>query len=273
MATTTSPFFAVPRTAHPTSAGPVDLPIFYYDTSYVVSLFVVDRAAAEAQVRHEGLRPALTWQNRAVAALASYDYRVSTVGPYFEVGLAIPVVPEDAPAGDRWGQVLRNEEDPKRDLGFAVLHLPVTTEAANVAGREIWGLPKFVTAIDVHHSGPTMSVRVDDPDTAEPIMTLDGRAGVGVPSPALPVMLYSHLDGQLLRTTVNGRGANTVYAGGGLRLRVGASQHPMAQTMRSLGMDGLTPWLTLTTHSGQSRLNQGTPVGQRTPVQDIAAER
>lgn len=255
-----SSFFAVPRAARPTSGGPVDLPILYYDTSYVMALFFADRAAVERLVGDDGVRPALTRGGRAVVALAGYDYRDSTVGPYFEVGLAIPVVPAGARRGERWLQVLRNEENPRRDLGFHVLHLPVTTPAADVAGREIWGLPKFVTGIDVRHVGRDIAVRVDDPAGGEPIMTLDGRAGPGVPSPALPVMLYSRLGGNLLCTTVNGRGRNTAYPGGRLRLRIGDSTHPMAATMRGLGLDGGKPWLVLAADAAQSRLNAGIPV-------------
>ena len=262
----TSSFFAVPRVPHPTSSGPVDLPILYYDTSYVMALFFADRTAAEDRIRDQGLRPALTRGGQAVVALAGYDYRDSTVGPYLEVGLAIPAVPADAPRGRRWLQVLRNEESPGRDLGFHVLHLPVTTEVADSAGRDIWGLPKFVTEIGVRHVGRDIMVRVDDPATGEPIATLDGRAGPGVRSPSLPVMLYSRLAGNLLRTTVNGRGTNTAYPGGRLRMRVGTSAHPMADTMRGLGMDGLKPWLVLTADSAQSRLNQGASVGNLLPV-------
>lgn len=259
----TSSFFAVPRVPHATSAGPVDLPILYYDTSYVMALFFADRAAAEDRVREQGLRPALTRGGRAVVALAGYHYRDSTVGPYFEVGLAIPVVPVGSSRGERWLQVLRNEESPNRDLGFYVLHLPVTTDAADTAGRDIWGLPKFVTGIEVRHVGRDIMVRVDDPAGKGPIMTLSGRAGPGVRSPGLPVMLYSRLAGNLLRITVNGRGPNTAYPGGQLRMRIGASTHPMAETMRSLGMAGRKPWLVLAADSAQSRLNQGTPVRQR----------
>lgn len=255
------PFFAVPRTTLETSEGPAEFPILYYDTSVVVALFSIDRDAAAAEVADQGLRPALTRSGSSVVFLAGYDYRVTSIGPYYEVGVAIPVVPVDAPSGNRWHQVLRDEEGPGRDLGYHVLHLPVSTAAANAAGREIWGLPKFVTGMDVRHSGREVLVRVDEPDGSGRIMELAGRAGPGIPAPSLPIVLYSTLDGQMLRTTVNVRGGNSLRPGGTVRLRIGDSGHPMAQTLRRLGMHNKRPVSLLTTHDFQSRLNLGVPIG------------
>ncbi len=255
------PFFAVPRTTLETSEGPAEFPILYYDTSVVVALFMVDREAADAEVRAQGLRLAMTRGSSSVAFIAGYDYRVTSIGPYYEVGLAIPVVPADARAGGRWQQTLRDVDSQGRDLGYHVLHLPVSTATADAAGREVWGLPKFVTSMDVRHSGRDVLVRVDDPAGGEPIMELSGRAGIGVPAPSLPIVLYSYLDDAMLRTTVNVRGGNTLRAGGGVQLRIGDSTHPMAETLRRLGLDGKRPLSLLTTHDFQSRLNLGTPIG------------
>lgn len=252
-------FFDVPRTTEETTAGPVDLPILYYDTSYVFAFFLVDQKAAAAQLDDDALRPAMNFRGKTLIGLANYQYRNSTVGDYGEVGIALPVVPRHARSGERWLQALHCVDNPDRDLGYQVLHLPVTTEAANAAGREIWGLPKFVTPISVHHSGRMVDVSVADPDGNGTIMNLFGRAGLGVRSPQVPVMLYSRLDGQMLRTGVNGRGPSVLRSGGGVRLSVGESTHPMAETLRSLGMDGMAPFAIQLTHASQSRLNQGVP--------------
>ncbi len=259
----TKPFFDVPRTTQETSAGPVDLPILYYDTSFVFAFFLVDQAAAAAQLDDPDLRMAMNIKDKTLVALANYQYRNSTVGDYGEVGLALPVVPKNAKPGERWLHPLRDVDNRNRDLGFRVLHLPVTTEAANAAGREIWGLPKFVTPISVNHSGRMIDVSVDDPEGNGSIMTLFGRAGLGCPSPQVPVMLYSRLNEEMLRTTVNGRGPATTRLGGSVKLRIGGSDHPMAHTLRELGMDGLSPFAVHTTHSSQSRLNAGVPVRLR----------
>lgn len=149
------------------------------------------------------------------------------------------------------------------ERGFSRASLnTIATAAANAAGRDIWGLPKFVTPIKVDHHGRMIDVSVDDPDGGEPIMSLFGRAGLRVPSPQIPVMLYSPHEGQMLRVTVNGRGPSTTYAGGKVRLKVGSGTHPMAESLRSLGMDGLTPFAIQTTHASQSRLNKGVPIGR-----------
>lgn len=258
----TKPFFDVPTTTQETSEGPVDLPILYYDTTYAFAFFWVDSELATAHLPDAELRTAMSYKGKTLAGLASYQYRNSTVGNYGEVGLAIPAVPVNSKPGERWLHALRSEESTSRDLAFRVLHLPVTTAAADAAGREIWGLPKFVTPIKVDHRGRMIDVTVADPDGGDPILSLFGRAGFGIPTPQVPVVLYSPHEGQLLRVTVNGRGPSTTYAGGKVRLQVGNTSHPMAETLRSLGMDGLTPFAIQTTHTSQSRLNKGVPISR-----------
>lgn len=257
------PFFAYPRTTLPTSEGEVDFPILYLDTSTLVAGFWVDAHAAAACLQGQDLRLAMTLGRRAMVMMAFYNYRVTTVGAYNEVGLAIPVVPRNAPAGTRWMQALTDVDSPRRDLGYYVVHLPVTTAAANAAGREAWGLPKFITPIDFEMQGRDVAMRVRDPDHPEAnagaICELNGRMGLGVPGPSIGVVLYSQLNGQKLRATVNVRGGGDIHLPGSLRLSVGLSSHPMAQTLRNLGLHGARPvWLSATDQF-QSRLNLGRP--------------
>lgn len=257
------PFFVCPRTTLPTSAGEVDFPILYLDASLLVAGFWVDADAAAACLAGQELRLAMTLGARAMIMLAFYNYRVTTVGSYNEVGIAIPVVPAGAPPGTRWLQALRDVDSPQRDLGYYVVHLPVTTAAANAAGREAWGLPKFVTPIDFTLQGRDVAMCVRDPDqptlASAAICELGGRMGPGVPGPSIGVVLYSQLKGQKLRASVNVRGGGDLHLPGSLRLSVGASAHPMAQTLRQLGLDGARPvWLSAT-HRFQSRLNLGRP--------------
>lgn len=54
-------------------------------------------------------------------------------------------------------------------------------------------------------------------------------------------MLYSWHNKELLRTQVITRGGGKACLPGGVRARVGSSQHPMAERLRSLGIDNLKP--------------------------------
>ena len=263
------PFFNVPRTLAATSQGPVQLPILYHRTRNLNAFFMVDPRSLQAALDAAGaagLQPACRWRGQALVALASYEYQDTSIGPYNEIGLAVPVVPLGVkPRLGHWLQTLADVDSPQRELGFFVLHLPVDTAAACAAGRDIWGLPKFVSPIDYGRTGSQVDVVLSDPDQPQQrdaaILRLTGALGRSVPGPSLSPVLFSERSGHWLKTTVNVRGGGRVYAGRGVQLTVGRSQHPMARTLRQLGLDGARPWLVLDTDRFQSRLN----VGQEMP--------
>lgn len=148
----------------------------------------------------------------------------------------------------------------RRRLGFRIAHLPVTTEAACAAGREVWGYPKFVTGIGFRLEHGRFHGEVRDPEGEGAIFTLSGPLGVCVPAPPLSLVLYSEHGGRHLRTVVDARGTLRLRYGRGLRLRLGGSRHPMAACLRDLGLGGARPLAVMDTHRFQSRLNLGEAV-------------
>jgi hypothetical protein len=255
------PFFQVPQTGHATTQGDVDLPILYFDTSTLLAFFVADRDAVEAKLSGTGLQPALTIGGRALVGVAHYEYRRTGVGSYNEVGVALPVLPEGAPAPRNPIQALYGSVD-ERHLGFHILDLPVTTPLANAAGRELWGYPKFVAPIPFHLNRKSFESSVMDPDGHGDIFTLSGRLLPALPVPPMSLVLYSHRGEDLLRTIVNVRGRTNLRLGRSLELRVGDSTHRMANNLRDLGLDGAHPAIVMDTHRFQSRLNAGVPVAK-----------
>jgi len=255
------PFFQVPQTAHSTTQGDVDLPILYFDTSTLLAFFTASRDAVEAKLDGTGLRPALTMGGRALVGVAHYEYRQTGVGTYNEVGVAFPVLPEDAPAPRNPIQALYGSVD-ERHLGFYILDLPVTTPLANAAGRELWGYPKFVAPIPFQLDRKSFESSVVDPDGHGDIFTLSGRLLPSLPIPPMSLVLYSHHRGNLWRTVVNVRGRTNLRPGRSLKLRVGDSTHRMANNLRDLGLDGAHTIIVMDTHRFQSRLNAGVPVAK-----------
>ncbi len=255
-------FFDVSRETKLTSQGQVDFPILYFDTSCVLAFFLCDLDKVKAQLVDVPLEPGIVVANKAIVGVALYEYRQTSIGAYNEVGVGIPVVHKGSsravlPLLDLFAPI------EKRKTGFYVVDLPVTTQAANAAGREMWGLPKFVTDIPFQLNGRQFSCSVLDPDTRQDIMTIDGKMGLGIPSPAMHLKLYSFLQGDTLETAVNLRRGATLRAPGSIKIKLGDSHHPMAERLRALGLDGKSPIALTATNEFQSRLNLGEVRGAR----------
>jgi Acetoacetate decarboxylase (ADC) len=249
-------FFDVDRTIHNTSAGLVDLPILYRDASNVIALFDADARGAAELLAGTGLEPAIVHGDKALVGLSFYEYRATTVGVYNEVGTAIFA----RRAGDRSfvpGLADMLLPPSRRSVGAWVVDLPVTTEAANAAGRELWGYPKFVTRIDFALAGRRVRSTVWDPAAASEICELAGEMGPGLPSPSMSLVTFSRLGDALVRTHVDVRAPTWARARGDVRLRVGASTHRMAENLRTLGLDGARPRALLVTDHFQSLLHAG----------------
>jgi hypothetical protein len=253
-------FFQVPRTTRLTSEGSVELPILYYDVTNVIALFEGDAHAASALLEGGGLSPALQRGGRAPVGLSFYEYRHTSIGPYNEVGTALFGVPKGQ-APSRLGMLELLRPPRERQVGAFVVDLPVTTAAACAAGKELWGYPKFITRIPFRLDGRKVKGAVMDPEQDVPICTLEGTLGLGAPVPSLSLVTYTRLGGELVRTHVDVRGGATARAPGGAVLRVGPSEHPMAQRLRDLGLDGARPRLVLCTNRFQSVLHAGSVEG------------
>jgi len=253
------PFFCVPRTSQATRQGPVDLPILYHDCTTVLAFFGCDRDAVSALLPQGRLGPALTWKSRAVVGLALFNYRATSIGRYNEVGLAVPALWEKRPKPTCPAVDLLRRAD-RRRVGYHIVDLPVTTETACSAGKEIWGYPKFVTPIDFSLQRRQLHCRVHDPREKAPIMTLAGTLGRSMPCPALDLVTFECLGGQDRRTVIQTRGDGRLHGAGSVRLRLGGSSHPMAARLGRLALDGARPLAMWVSTRFQSRLNAGTPI-------------
>ena len=266
------PFFDVPREVVSTSAGDIELPIFYFDGFAGTALFAIDAKQAAATLQGTSLTP-LEHNDTATAAITFYDYRDTSLGPYQEVALAILVA----------------------QPGNYIVDLPVTTRLACAVGRELWGYPKFVADISIDADGEEFQGRLCD-EAGELILTLSGRPGLllkqntpgkdivtysqrvpqrnddGVPllapsennSPAVRGASVSSVEKsspQLLRTAIPTSCYWDACEPGSLALTIGDSGHAMTSRLRELGLAGATPVRWQTTRAFRSRLPRGESAG------------
>lgn len=251
------PFYQYPRNTVKTSQGDVEMPIMYYDSSQVMTFFWVDLERAKSLIQ-DGLE-VVDFGGKALVGISFYEYRETSIGSYNEVGVAITCVPTGVKQPKYPLLALMKDVD-KSKMGHNVIDLPVTTPAACAAGKEIWGLPKFVGGIDFELSKQDFSGVVHDPEGTDTIVKLEGRFGLGVPCPIIDLILYSNYNNEMLRALVNIRAKGKISLPGSVKVTVGNSGHIMAQRLRALGLDNARPVFVLTTPGLQLRLNSGAAI-------------
>ncbi|MBU0806979.1 acetoacetate decarboxylase family protein [Pseudomonas aeruginosa] len=253
------PFFQYPLTSFQSSEGNVDLPILYFDNSNFMSMFEVEYEAANAFLKDKGLTAVRFAGGKALVVVGFYEYRETAIADYNEVGVAIACVPSGVKAPCLPLLSLYQPLD-KQQVGFHVIDLPVTTQAACVAGREVWGYPKFVTPIGFSLDAKRFKGTVSDPESGDSMLELSGNLGMGLPAPQLDLVLFSHHEGALLRTLVNTRGGGRACLPGSLRLKVINSEHPMTRRLAQLGLSNAAPKMVFHSHGLQLRLNAGASI-------------
>ncbi|MER6073450.1 hypothetical protein ABT187_32335 [Streptomyces sp. NPDC001817] len=235
------PFLTLPTTSIPTTAGPVDVPVRYYDSSVAHLCFPVCPDATRR------LLPGVTWLTpsrlgrRALAVLSLYEHRCSTIGPHTEIALSVLVDDLWRPRPyDVAADLLRRVD--LRRTGRYVLSLAVTSDEARVVAQEIWGQPAMRTTAEADLTGRRIGVRSGDLG-----ITVQGRLGPGVRCPEADWILYGCRSESTVRTLVRAHGRPRLHPGTGVRLRLHtAAAEPLAGQLRRLGIDRTRPRFVLT---------------------------
>ncbi len=218
----------------------VALPIRYIDNRCLAATFLTDLERAAQVLKGTGLQAVPQEDGKAVVLYLCWEYRQTDIGSYNEVAVTVLAV---APG------------DP--NPAIYVADLPVTTEAANRAGQELWGYNKFVTDIEIKGEGKQFSAIVHDPQNGL-ISSLEGTRGISVPVAPTDIYSFSLLGKKIIKTFVQVPTPWHASGGEGFVLRVGDSSHRMAGHLRTLGLDGARPALVQYADPFQSLLFPGT---------------
>ena len=248
------PFFQYPRNVVVTSNGDVAMPILYYEASQLMAFFWLDYDKVKTLISER--LDVVRFGSKALGVIAFYEYRNTSIGSYNEVGTAIACVPKGTKQ-PRWPMLSLFNRLDNNVIGFNVIDLPVTSEAACAAGRDIWSYPKFVSPIDFSLRDGCFDGRVQHPSDAEPVFLLSGCMGPGIGHPLIDLILYSEHRGEMLRTLVNIRSTGRVCLPGSMLVSISRDNHPMAERMVAMGLQHAKPAFVTHTHGLQLRLNSG----------------
>ncbi|MFD8387911.1 acetoacetate decarboxylase family protein [Streptomyces sp. NPDC059680] len=234
------PFLTLPTSSIPTTAGPVDVPVRYYDSSAAHLCFPVPADAARRLLPGVTRPTPSRLGRRALAVLSLYEHRCSTIGPYTEIALSVLVDDLWRPRPYDIATDLLRRADLRR-TGRYVLSLAVTSDEARVVAREIWGQPARRTTAEADLMGREIGVRSGDLG-----LTVEGRLGPGVRCPEADWTLYGRRADSTVRTLVRAHGRLRLHPGTGVRLRLDtAAAEPLAGQLRRLGIDRARPLLVL----------------------------
>ncbi|HSJ58213.1 MAG TPA: acetoacetate decarboxylase family protein, partial [Anaerolineae bacterium] len=174
----------------------VDLPIMYYRDDCFMGIFGAALEPVRAALASRDLHPVTLPDGRATVAVIAFNYHETGVGPYGEVGIALPctlgaAAPPLLPLAlearyPGWG-------------GF-VLHLPVTSLVARDAGRAIYGYAKFVA--DMAFEKRPAYQRVHMSEGGAHILTLTVKQRGPAIKDNRPLVTYSVRGDDLVRTAV-----------------------------------------------------------------------
>jgi hypothetical protein len=239
-----------------TSLGPVELPVFCNDGSAVVAFFMCNYEKAAQKLEGTGLYPVKFSKGTALASLGLFEYRESSLEPYNEGFLMIAVSPEPKMSylAQRFQFFMKAKD---RKLGFYTLDLPITEELPLVAGREIWGVPKFLADISLSFSNDTFTGKVLLRGKGHEILSLESSLNKGMPFKFLDSMVYSNHQDSIIKIISNFDCCVRIFRDKDARLRTGSIDHPMAHNLRDLGLDGATPFLLQSTNKIKFILNDG----------------
>lgn len=204
-----------------------ELPILYFRDDFFGAFFSADEAALRAVLPSDNLHPLTLGRGRALFGIGAFNYLDTSVGPYGEVGVVVPVVHGKRPLP--FVPALLEARYP--GFGAVVLHLPVTKRIARDAGRGEWGYTKFVADMQFVSTPEHHECQLSE--GAEAILTLRVKKGGTLLRDERPLVTYSVKDAKLVRTTIPQRGVvRARLGGGGSWLSLG--DHPVAREIAAL---------------------------------------
>lgn len=233
-----TPFFADARPGKPVRLGDADyeLPILYFRDDCFGGFFAADFARVRAALPSDDLHPVRLLDGRAIVAVVAFNYIETTIGPYGEVGVCVPVT--RGRAAPRLLPALLESRYP--GFGMVVLHLPVTNAVARDGGRVVWGYPKFVADMDFRITPELQSCRVSEGSSH--ILTLEVPRGGVLRNDRAPIRTYTVLNGDLVETEIPQHGTYRMsMRPKGARLSLG--DHEVSRSIRDLGLSA-EPFMT-----------------------------
>jgi Acetoacetate decarboxylase (ADC) len=231
----------------------VTLPIRYTRADVFMAIFPARYRWVRGRLP-AGLWPLWLGRDRAPIAVAAFNYLEASIDPYGEVAILVPCT--RGPAAP--GAVVTAMESLYPGFGFFVMHLPVTSELADVLGVEVWGYPKFIADIRFRRGRDDQAVHLGEGGRTILELTVEQR-GVRIRDDR-PFATYSTKGTRLIHTTMPTQKVYQAHPGSATASLV-LGDHPISAELRALGISP-RPLYSLNFLSFAAALPRGRTVGR-----------
>jgi hypothetical protein len=229
------------------------VPIMYYRDDCFLGFFSAAREPTQALLPSSEMHVITLPNGRAIVGVVAFNYLETSLGPYGEIAIILPCT--YGRRGPPLWPLLREGKYP--GWGTFVLHLPVTSILARDAGRVIFGYAKFVADMDFERRPTHQRVRLSEGDRH--ILTLTVQQRGMTRKDDRPIITYSVLDGELLKTTVPSCAVYQMGLSSGLGT-LALGDHEIADQLRGLDIS-TTAFVTWNYLTRCGILPAGEPVG------------
>jgi hypothetical protein len=225
---TSNPLFDGLEQTHLTFEGhDTVVPLRYHSGTAMLAVFAARSRALSAKAPHPSLRPATIAPGISPVVVIGFEF-VTDIGPVNELCVAVALRRRHLPIpfAPLVAGVLEGR------LPTWIWHLPVSTEIANVLGRQVWGFPKILAEIEIAEDGDgNRTTRVAE--GGAPILSLHGPALHGSHTLRLPMLNHLWQDSAQVQTAdhefrLADVGLNLVPGTARLEL---LSDHPIARDL------------------------------------------
>ena len=205
----------------------VRMPPFYYDIRSIKAEFIASTAKVRQFLPSPRLYPLRVAPGKCLVVVRALDYLATSIGPYREVLIGIPVTidrPSKMFIGTLW---------PRPEAPFVyIFKLPVTTEIALRAGLEFLSAPKFLASIDFHYGAQQVTCSLNETGTV--IMRLVVHTGGLKQTPRQHFNMLTARDRYLLRweTMESTTSRHTSNSRHDAAMELGT--HPIADALRAM---------------------------------------
>lgn len=154
-------FKDTPRKTLDMNGQAIEFPVLYYDFRFANCIFTAKIDRLKQILPHPQFVPIQIWPGTGLLNITAFEYRDTSIGPYNEVAIGVPVnFPPAGFLGKHSGLSIMS----KSIYPVYIYQLPVTTEVARDGGVYFYNYPKFVAEIDFQDRDDFLEITLKEKD-------------------------------------------------------------------------------------------------------------